>query len=213
MRRLIIKVFLIFFVLIQSYKLFSVDYQKEYNTKRINSDFGSLRGVNGGRRSAAHQGIDIIGPKDQQIIAIADGVVLETTIEKCWGPTVVIDHGKSFDGKNLITLYGHVGDFLVKKNDKVKRGDLIAKLPKNISAKYRCMVGVRHLHLQIGQTFRKQNERKKSNWGWVFFLKDGRKSLNPHLYWANGKNKVTCFDNDLVFPEGTITYPFPCKKK
>ena len=161
MRRLIIKVFLIFLVLIQSYKLFSVDYQKEYNTKRINSDFGSLRGVNGGRRSAAHQGIDIIGPKDQQIIAIADGVVLETTIEKCWGPTVVIDHGKSFDGKNLITLYGHVGDFLVKKNDKIKRGDLIAKLPKNISAKYRCMVGVRHLHLQIGKLL--ENRMKERN--------------------------------------------------
>ena len=96
----------------------------------ILSDFGSMSGVNTRPRDTIHQGIDIIGPQHQPIIAIADGKVLETTIEDCWGGTLVIDHGKSHDEKNLITIYGHVGDFLVKENDIVKEGQVIARLPK-----------------------------------------------------------------------------------
>ena len=40
---------------------------------------------------------------------------------------------------------------LVKENDIVKRGQVIARLPKEV--KYRCMARVRHLHLQIGQRY------------------------------------------------------------
>ena len=206
-----IRVIFFSFILILSSKLFSIDYPKEYNIKRIKSDFKSMSGVNGLRRNQSHQGIDIIGPKDQPIIAIKDGTVLEVTTEKCWGPTVVIDHGKTFDNKNLIVLYGHVGETLVVKDDTVKRGDIIAKLPS--STRFRCMVGVRHLHLQIGQIYKLPNERTKKNWGYGLFLKDGKKSLNPHLYWARGKNKVSCFDSNLTYPKGTITYPFPCNKR
>ena len=205
------KVIFISLILILSTKLFSVDYPKEYNLKKIKSDFRSMTGVNGLRRNQSHQGIDIRGPKDQPIIAIKDGTVLEATTEKCWGPTIVIDHGKSYDEKKLITLYGHLGEILVKKNDIVKRGDIIAKLPGSV--RYRCMAGVRHLHLQIGQIYKLPNERTKRNWGYGFFLKDGKKSLNPHLYWARGKNMVSCFDSTLTYPKGTITYPFPCNKK
>ena len=52
-----------------------------YEVNPILSDFGSMNGVNTRPRDNIHQGIDIIGPSDQPIIAIADGIVLETTIE------------------------------------------------------------------------------------------------------------------------------------
>ena len=68
-----------------------------FDVNPILSDFGSINGVNTRPRDNIHQGIDIIGPKNQPIIAIADGRVLETTIEDCWGGTIIIDHGKSFD--------------------------------------------------------------------------------------------------------------------
>ena len=74
-----------------------------FSTNPILSDFGAMNGVNTRPRDQMHQGIDIIGPQNQPIIAIADGKVLETTIEDCWGATVVIDHGKSINGENLIT--------------------------------------------------------------------------------------------------------------
>ncbi len=110
-----------------------LDYCKDYAKDKspegfisnpILSDFGAINGVNTRPRDSIHQGIDIIGSSNEAVIAIADGKVLETTVEDCWGGTVIIDHGKSIDGKNMITIYGHVGDFLVKENDNVKRGDV-----------------------------------------------------------------------------------------
>ena len=206
-----IRVIFFLFILILSGKLFSIDYPKEYNIKRIDSDFRTALGVNGLRRMHPHRGIDIKGPKDQPIIAIKDGTVLEVTTEKCWGPTIVIDHGKTFDNKNLIVLYGHVGETLVMKDDTVKRGDIIAKLPS--STRFRCMAGVRHLHLQINQKYRPLDQRTRKTAGGSLFVMDGKYPLNPHLYWARGKNKVSCFDSNLTYPKGTITYPFPCNKK
>ena len=47
------------------------------------------------------------------------------------------DHGKSFDGKNFIVIYGHVGKFKVKENDKISRGQIIAHLPEKVE--FRCM--------------------------------------------------------------------------
>ena len=174
----------------------------------ILSDFGSMSGVNTRPRDNIHQGIDIIGQKNQSIIAIADGKVLETTIEDCWGATLIVDHGKALDGKNLITIYGHVGEFMVKENDNVKRGDIIAKLPEKVN--YRCMARVRHLHLKIGQRYCKKEE--KDNWGCKYFIKDFYSSLNPHNYWSNGPKKISCFEKNKEFKKGTITFPFTCKR-
>ena len=181
---------------------------KGFEVNPILSDFGSMNGVNTRPRDNIHQGIDIIGPKDQPIIAIADGKVLETTVEDCWGGTLIVDHGKSFDGKNLITIYGHVGEFLVKENDNINRGDIIAKLPKKV--KYRCMARVRHLHLQIGQQYCQKEE--KDNWGCKYFIKDFYRSLNPHDYWADGPKNITCYEKGKKYKRGTLTYPIPCKK-
>ena len=179
-----------------------------YEINPILSDFGSMSGVNTRPRDNIHQGIDIIGQKNQSIIAIADGKVLETTIEDCWGATLVVDHGKALDGKNLITIYGHVGEFMVKENDYVKRGDILAKLPEKVN--YRCMARVRHLHLQIGQRYCKKEE--KDNWGCKYFIKDFYSSLNPHNYWSNGPKNISCFEKNKKFKKGTITFPFTCKK-
>ncbi len=181
---------------------------KGFEVNPILSDYGSMSGVNTRPRDNIHQGIDIIGSDSQPVIAIADGKVLETTVEDCWGATMIVDHGESIDGKKLITIYGHLGEFLVNENDYVKRGEIIAKLPKKI--KYRCMARVRHLHLQIGQQYCKKEE--KDNWGCKYFIKDFYRSLNPHNYWADGPNNISCFEENKNFVKGVITYPFACKK-
>ena len=174
----------------------------------IISDFKSMYGVNGRTRINVHQGIDIIGSANEPIIAIADGIVLEYGITYCEGPSLVIDHGKSIDNKQLIAIYSHIGDALVKEGDVVKRGTIVAKLPEKI--KYPCMARVRHLHLQIGQKYCTKEEKNK--WGCGFYIKDLYNSLNPNDYWADGANKVTCFNENKIFTKGTITYPFECKK-
>ena len=181
---------------------------KGYEVNPIISNFNSKYGVNGRTRINLHQGVDIIGSANESVIAIANGIVLETSVTRCEGPSVVIDHGKSLDNKKLITIYSHVGEFLVKKDDTVKRGDIIAKLPKKIN--YPCMARVRHLHLQIGQKYCKKEE--KNSWGCNFYIKDLYRSLNPNDYWAEGSNKITCFNKKKKYIDGTLTYPFMCNK-
>lgn len=178
------------------------------NAPAIKSGFHSRRGVNGGLRSGRHQGIDIAGPNGQPIIAVADGVVLDRETGKCWGPTVLIDHGKGRDGKPLIVAYGHVGQIVVKKGQKVRRGQLVARLGNN-HKKFRCISGVRHLHLQIGRKARLENRR--NSWGHVRYLVDGKKGVNPHAYWADGPGRVTCYRKGGRYPAGTLTYPLPCR--
>ena len=131
-----------------------------------------------------------------------------TTVEDCWGSTLVVDHGESKDGKKLIVIYAHVGKFKVKENDYIKRGEIIAYLPEKVE--FMCMARVRHLHLQIGQKYCQKEE--KDNWGCKYFIKDFYNSLNPHVYWADGPNKVSCFEEDNKYSKGTLTYPFRCKK-
>ena len=190
-------------------KTYSKDVSPEgFIVNPILSDFGVMSGVNTRPRDHIHQGIDIIGSKNEPIIAVADGKVLQTTVEDCWGSTLVVDHGESKDGKKLIVIYAHVGKFKVKENDYIKRGEIIAYLPEKVE--FMCMARVRHLHLQIGQKYCQKEE--KDNWGCKYFIKDFYNSLNPHKYWANGPNKVSCFEEDNKYSKGTLTYPFRCKK-
>ena len=188
----------------------NLKYPENFKVRKIGSDFESNIGINKKKRTQKHQGIDIAGPNGQLIIAVANGIVLETHIEKCWGPTIVIDHGIGLDGKKLIVLYGHVDEMLVKEGEIIKRGQIIAKLGNN-HRQYKCIFGVRHLHMQIGQNYRDKYE-KGNYWGWGYFIKDGRRSLNPHNYWSDGFKNITCFEKNKQFKEGTITYPVPCRK-
>ena len=36
------------------------------------------------------------------------------------------------------------------------------------------------------------------------------RAKNPHLSWADGPYRPTCFDPEREYPEGTITYPLMC---
>ena len=177
---------------------------------QISSDFRSLQGIRGGiRRGGRHQGIDIEGPVGALVIAAADGVVLEVVTERCWGPTVVVDHGNDLSQKPLIGVYGHVGDVLVSEGDSVDRGQSIARLGDNAD-KYDCISGVRHLHFQLGRQYRNKAE-KADYWGYSYFLRDGDRGVNPHLLWSDGPYRVTCYVEGSEYPEGSLTYPVSCE--
>ncbi|WP_147103406.1 M23 family metallopeptidase [Tateyamaria sp. syn59] len=174
---------------------------------KIASEFQSRMGVNGLRRGARHQGIDIKGPNGMPIIAAADGRVLETDIGSCWGPTIVVDHGTGTDGKRLIAAYGHLGQMKVKAGQSVRRGQTIGVLGNN-HRDFKCIVAVRHLHFQLGRAWR--GPEKGTFWGHMRYLQDGKRGTNPHQYWADGPNRVTCFESGRAYPAGTLTYPVPC---
>lgn len=73
-----------------------------------------------GRREF-HKGFDIANRKGTSIIATANGTVTFAGKKGAFGNVVVIDHGHG-----MVTRYAHTEKMLVKRNDKVKRGDTIA---------------------------------------------------------------------------------------
>lgn len=89
---------------------------------RISSDFG-------GRRDPFrltkrfHTGIDIAAPYGQNINAAASGEVTLASRTSVYGNTIIIDHGHG-----ISTMYGHTSKILVKKGQKVKKGDVIARV-------------------------------------------------------------------------------------
>ena len=69
----------------------------------------------------AHEGIDVSAPMGSPVEAPANGTVVETGWEAGYGNMVVIDHGFG-----IITKFAHCSRILVRKGQKVTRGDRIA---------------------------------------------------------------------------------------
>ncbi len=86
----------------------------------ITGVYGSQRILNGKPRWP-HYGIDFAGDLGTPIKAMADGIV--TLAEKdlyYTGATLIFDHGHG-----ISTLYMHLDEIFVEKNDIVKQGDII----------------------------------------------------------------------------------------
>ncbi|TMV49689.1 M23 family metallopeptidase [Paenibacillus mesophilus] len=70
-----------------------------------------------------HNGMDIAGRNNDPVFVTADGTVITAGWDKSEGNHLVVDHGNG-----LRTQYMHLNEFLVKKGDKVKKGQQIAKM-------------------------------------------------------------------------------------
>jgi len=173
----------------------------------IVSDYHSQLGVKSGSRPT-HKGIDIYARSSTPILASADGVILDAVNEKCWGPSILIDHGQDENGDPLLAIYGHLGKMFVKAGEKVKRGQKIAEMGPPLPD---CGAGLEHLHFQISRSARGGN--KRDYWGHSYFVRDASNAPNPHQFWANGVGRVTCFKYGKLYKKGTLTYPVSCLRK
>lgn len=70
---------------------------------------------------AWHSGVDFAGKMGSDIIAVASGVVVESTFKGGYGGKIIVNHGNGFK-----TLYAHSKENLVKVGDIVKKGQIIA---------------------------------------------------------------------------------------
>ena len=69
-----------------------------------------------------HEGVDFSAPVGTEIYATGDGKVVKVVKSKrAYGNSVTIDHGFGYE-----TFYAHCEKILVKKGQKVKRGQMIA---------------------------------------------------------------------------------------
>lgn len=88
----------------------------------VSNSFAGRRVFNGQPRSP-HTGTDLRGPTGTPILAVADGVVALAEAQYYSGNAIFIDHGQG-----VVSMYGHMSAFAVKKGDKVKRGQVIGKV-------------------------------------------------------------------------------------
>ncbi len=70
-----------------------------------------------------HRGLDIATRKGKEIVAPADGLVVEVGYRAADGNFIVIDHGHGFS-----TYYAHLSKSAVKQGLRVRRGDLIGQV-------------------------------------------------------------------------------------
>ena len=86
-----------------------------------------------------HEGIDLSARLGTPIFATADGVVLQAGYRAGgFGKKVLLDHGFGYR-----TLYGHCNEVLVKPGQKVKRGEVIARVGSTGLSK------APHLHYEV----------------------------------------------------------------
>ena len=67
--------------------------------------------------------INIAGTAGDEIYAVADGVVLETTYEANYGNYIIMDLGEG-----IVVKYGHLKEIQVSKGDEIMKGQVIATM-------------------------------------------------------------------------------------
>jgi murein DD-endopeptidase MepM/ murein hydrolase activator NlpD len=83
-------------------------------------------------RSSFHYGLDYSARLGTPILATADGIVTYSGRWQDFGLTVEISHGHDY-----VTRYAHCSKLLVRKGQKVKRGDVIARVGSSGRYSYR----------------------------------------------------------------------------
>lgn len=138
--------------------ILSEEEQMLIDAKYINDKFNIINPLNGatvtskfGVResnaivSANHKGIDLGAVTGTEIIAAMDGIVTEASSEGDFGV-----HLKIYND-DIVTIYGHCSELLVKEGDKISKGQKIAKVGSTGKA-----TGP-HLHFEIRRENRAVN--------------------------------------------------------
>ena len=90
---------------------------------RISGVYGSQRVLNGKPRRP-HFGVDVAAPTGTDVLAPASGVITLAHPDMFFsGGTLILDHGHG-----LSSTFLHLSKLLVKPGDRVKQGDLIARV-------------------------------------------------------------------------------------
>lgn len=97
--------------------------------------------------SGFHGGIDIAHAQNVPIHAASDGIVifagLNGSLTSGYGRTVMIDHGRDNNGRQVITLYAHLHTIDVKTGDEINVNQVIGSMGTTGSS-----TGI-HLHFEV----------------------------------------------------------------
>lgn len=139
-----------------------------------------------------HEGIDLWGVRGTPVLAAAPGVVRASLWEPLYGNRVRIDHGLDGEGRRVVTRYFHLEARSVEVGQRVARGEVLGRM----GATGVLAGGGVHLHFEV----------------WRGADEHSLEPIDPHLVWADGVGKVTCFDPGATYPEDDFvtTYSTAC---
>lgn len=146
-----------------------------------------------GETSGGHNGLDVWAERRTPVLAAAPGRVTSSFFDPAYGQSIVIDHGRDENGERITTRYNHLSFRDAQNGDVVARGQMIGGL--GISGFL--AQGIPHLHFEV---VRRTRDNKVI-------------PMDPHLFWADGVGRVTCFDpaRDIPALPFRITYPVICR--
>lgn len=124
----------------KQYFVCPVEYKNDIiirNDHRGDGLFASKR--SGGRM---HKGIDLLADVSTPVLTARSGRVISATRNRGMGKYVIIRHRG-----NIITIYGHLSEIYVHKNEYVRQGQIIGSVGKTGNARSREMLP--HLHFEI----------------------------------------------------------------
>ncbi len=146
-----------------------------------------------GQPTGEHFGIDIRAHIGTPVLAAAPGKVIASYYEPMYGNHLVIEHATNGARLRMQTQHLHLQQRMVRVGDRVVRGQQIATL----GASGVLAGGLAHLHFEVHRETRKRII----------------KPADPHLFWAGGIGRITCFDpkNAKTYGPRQITYPVACQ--
>ena len=101
---------------------------------------GEFASSRSGRR--LHKGVDLLADEGKPVLAAKSGKVVSATQNRGMGKYIIIRHNN-----NIISIYGHLSKILVRKNDRVRQGQIIGNVGRTGNARYRRIYS--HLHFEI----------------------------------------------------------------
>ncbi len=104
---------------------------------RLTSGYGYREDPFSGKR-AFHGGIDLAVPENTEVVSCGSGKIVKAGHNRTNGNFIIIDHRNKYK-----SYYGHLSQLLVKKDDEVKKGQVIG-----LSGNTGMSTGP-HLHFQI----------------------------------------------------------------
>lgn len=148
MKKILLAILVIFLISIffglalmdKKYFICPIEYKRDIiirNDNRGNGLFASSR--SGGRM---HKGIDLFASVGTPVLAAKSGRVINATQNRGMGKYVIIRHRG-----NIITIYGHLSNISVRKNDYLRQGQVIGSVGKTGNARATGILP--HLHFEI----------------------------------------------------------------
>lgn len=152
------------------------------------------------KKRAFHDGVDIRGRRGTEIKATADGRIHSQGYDKGYGRFVIIDHGQGFR-----TMFGHLKKIMVKKGERIERGQVIGLLGNSGRS-----TGP-HVHYEIRHRGRLVNPAKFMRIAKYMARLDEAATVRNVLLLAPGKRKVKVnksgglpvqTENSKILPQG-----------